>query len=263
MSQDAVMPEAHTVGVYLCPTLVPASGLREGVVVVIDVLRATTTMIHALAAGCEAIFPCATIPEAQTLATALPPVVKVLLAGERQGAPLPGFDLGNSPRECTEATCRGTTLVMTTSNGTQAILRALTAERAYLAAFVNYSAVCERLKAEKRPVYVLCAGDGGAVALEDALLAGAIVHFLAARGESSLDDGARLAQDCFLAHGRSLEAALRLGSGGVRLRALGYDEDIHAAAQVDAFHFVPEVRLDPIRVIKGVEGEPARHWPWS
>ena len=85
----------------------------------------------------------------QALADRLP-AGKVLLGGERDGKPLPGFDLGNSPREYTCAVCRGTTLVLTTTNGTRALLRAAGRAR-LIAAFVNYSAVCEQLRAEARP----------------------------------------------------------------------------------------------------------------
>jgi 2-phosphosulfolactate phosphatase len=254
------MPDLPTISVHLAPALVPSERLRSGVAVVIDVLRATTTMIHALAAGCEAVRPCATVEEAQNLADGLP-AGKVLLGGERQGVSLTGFDLGNSPREYTPARCKGTTLVMTTTNGTRALLHAAQAERTLVAAFVNYSAVCEQLKDEKRPVHVLCAGESGDVALEDTLLAGALVEWLSGRRDVYLDDGARLAWDCFEHYGRHLEEALQLGAGGVRLKALGYDEDVRAAGRIDLFALVPEVRHDPLRVTIGTVGIAASHWP--
>src|SRR5262245_29907438 len=137
------------VHVHLAPALVPPCRLAGGVAVVIDVLRATTTMVHALAAGCDGVRPCATVEEAQKLADSLP-AGKVILCGEREGMPLPGFDGGNSPREFTCAKCKGVAVVLTTSNGTKALLHAAQAERVLVAGFVNYSAVCEQLKAEKR-----------------------------------------------------------------------------------------------------------------
>ena len=97
---------------------------------------------------------------------------RVLLGGERGGKPLPGFDLGNSPREYTGKVCKGNTLVLTTTNGTRALLRAAEAERVLVAAFVNYSAVCEQLRQDARPVHIVCAGTEGEVSLEDTLLAG-------------------------------------------------------------------------------------------
>ena len=112
------MSEHPLISVHLTPALVPPERLRGGVAVVIDVLRATTTIIHALAAGCDAVRPRGTIPEARALAEQLP-AGKGLLGGERDGVPVPGFDLGNSPGEYTPARCKGTTLVLTTTNGTQ------------------------------------------------------------------------------------------------------------------------------------------------
>src|SRR5919108_3599804 len=102
------------VQVHLLPALVPAGRLPGTVAVVIDVLRATTTIVHALAAGCTAVVPCAEVDEARALADGMP-AGKVLLGGERGGRPLPGFDLGNSPREYTTAACQGLALVLTTS----------------------------------------------------------------------------------------------------------------------------------------------------
>jgi 2-phosphosulfolactate phosphatase len=250
------------VHVHLTPALVCADRLADGVAVVVDVLRATTTIVHALAAGCLSVRPCATVDEARALADSLP-AGKVLLGGERDGRPLPGFDLGNSPREYTSARCAGMTVVLTTSNGTRALLHAGRADRVLVAGFVNCSAVCEQLRHEVRPVHVVCAGDAGSVALEDTLLAGALVEFFARREDVFLDDGARLAWDCFENHGRHLEEALRLGAGGARLLSLGYDDDVRAAARVDLLHLVPELRHDPVRVEVGAVGTSASHWPGS
>src|SRR5947207_1436090 len=101
------MAKEREVQVHLLPGLAPPGRLAGGLAVVIDVLRATTTIIHALAAGCVAVRPCLEIEEARTLAAELKG--KVLLGGERGGAPIPGFDVGNSPAEYTAKICRGAT----------------------------------------------------------------------------------------------------------------------------------------------------------
>jgi 2-phosphosulfolactate phosphatase len=253
------MPEDRDVHVHLLPELVPAGRLAGGVAVVIDVLRATTTIVHALAAGCTVVRPCAEIDEAQTLAGSMR-AGRVLLAGERGGKPLAGFDLGNSPGEFTPRTCKGCTLVLTTTNGTRALLRAAEADRALAAAFVNYSAVCEQLRLDRRPVHIICAGTEHEVALEDTLLAGAMVDFLAQVEEVRLNDAGRLAWDCFENHGRILQGALEISRGGAILRGLGYDEDIRAACRVDRFHLVPELRREPLRVEVGAVGVVRSHW---
>ena len=150
--------------------------------------------------------------------------------------------------------------MLTTTNGTRALLRCATAARVLLAAFVNYSAVCEQLRQDARPVHILCAGTEGEVALEDTLLAGAIVDDLSEACEVRLNDAARLAWDCFENHGCLLQGALEVSRGGAILRKLGYDEDIKAAAQVDQFTLVPELRRDPTRVEVGAVGIVKSYW---
>jgi 2-phosphosulfolactate phosphatase len=253
------MPAARIVNAYLTPRLVDAGQFGGGVAVVADVLRATTTIVYALAAGCLEVRPVAEVEEARRLADDYPKG-KVLLAGERNGMPLPGFDIGNSPGEFTAARCRGMTLSLTTTNGTRALLHAAAAERVLVGAFANFSAVCEQLCGETRPIHILCAGESGGVALEDTLFAGAVVKFLCERGPVRLNDGARVAADSFTRHGHSLEAALAAGAGGARLRELGYDDDIRAAAHVDAFALVPELRRDPLRVEVGFVGSVTTRW---
>ena len=253
------MSEDRDVQVHLLPTLAPPGRLAGGVAVVIDVLRATTTIIHALAAGCSSVRPCAEVEEARALAGTMR-AGRVLLGGERGGAPLPGFDLGNSPREYTTKLCRKATLVLTTTNGTSALLRAAEADRALVAGFVNFSAVCEQLRQDARPVHIICAGTDGEVTLEDTLLAGAFVDYLCDAGEVRLNDGARLAWDCYETHCQVLLGALEISQGGANLRKLGYDDDIRAAVQIDQFALVPELRRDPLRVEVGSVGIVKRHW---
>jgi 2-phosphosulfolactate phosphatase len=254
------MPDDRDVQVHLLPDYVPQGRLAGGLAVVVDVLRASTTIIHALASGCTDVRPCLEVEEAKHLAGQMR-AGRVLLGGERGGAPLPGFDVGNSPREYTAKVCRGTTLVLTTTNGTRALAQAAEAERMLVGAFVNFSAVCEQLRQDSRPIHIVCAGTEGEVSLEDTLFAGAVVDYLCEVTEVRLNDGARLAWDCFENHGRVLLGALELGRGGAILRRLGYDEDIRAAAQVDVFAIVPELRRDPLRVEVGAVGIMKSHWP--
>jgi 2-phosphosulfolactate phosphatase len=253
------MAEERAVAVHLLPELAGAGRLAGGLAVVIDVLRAGTCIVHALAAGCGDIRPCAEVAEARDLAGGMR-AGRVLLAGERHGEPLPGFDLGNSPGQFCPSLCHGCTVVMTTSNGTRALLRSAEAERVLVAGFVNFSAVCEQLLRDARPVHIVCAGTEGEVSLEDTLLAGALIDALCDRVELKLNDSARLAWDCFETHGQVLDAALELGRGGARLKELGYDDDIRTAAKVDQFNLVPELRREPLRVEVGAVGIVKKHW---
>jgi 2-phosphosulfolactate phosphatase len=254
------MAEDRDVRVHLLPELAAPQFLQDGLAVVIDVLRAGTTIIHALAAGCTSVRPCLEVDEARALAGSMR-AGRVLLGGERGGTPIPGFDLGNSPGQYVARMCRGTVLVLTTSNGTRAILRAALAPRVLIAGFVNYSAVCEQLQKDLRPVNIVCAGTEGEAAIEDTLLAGGLVDFLCDVTEVRLNDSARLAWDCFENHGMALAGALEIGKGGAKLKQLGYDEDILAAALVDQFNLVPELRRDPLRIEVGAVGIVESRWP--
>jgi 2-phosphosulfolactate phosphatase len=238
---------AREVQVHLTPQMIAPSRLQGCDAVVIDVLRATTTIVHALAAGCVAIHPCAEVDEARSLAAGMPKR-KALLAGERDGKPIADFDLSNSPREFTAKKCKGKSIVFTTTNGTQAIARALEAERLLIAGFVNFSAVCEQLCASARPIHIVCAGLDRAPAVEDTLLAGAFIDVLCEELDVRLNDSARIAWDCFENHGRILLAALELSQSGEGLTKLGYAADIPIAADVDKFALVPELRRDPVRI---------------
>src|SRR5262245_12215255 len=253
------MADERDVHVHLLPDYAPAGGLVGGVAVVIDVLRATTTMVHALGAGAVCVRPCADLDEARALAGSLP-AGKALLGGERGGVALSDFDLGNSPREYTPARCKNLTVVLTTTNGTKALARAAEAERVLVAAFVNFSAVCEQLRQDKRPLHIVCAGTDGKVTMEDTLLAGAFVDFLSEEMEVRLDDSARLAWDCFENHGRMLAAALELSHGGQTLKALGMGDDIRLAAEIDKFALVPELKRDPFRLEVGAVGIVKSRW---
>jgi 2-phosphosulfolactate phosphatase len=247
------------VSVHLTPHLVEPACLRGCIAVAIDVLRATTTIVHALAAGCVSVRPCAEIEEAKALAASFPQG-SALLAGERGGKPLEGFELTNSPRECTTKRCKDKTLVLTTTNGTRAILRASAAERVLIAAFVNFSAVCEQLEPDARPVHILCAGSAGEPCVEDTLLAGALVDFFCEAMDVHLNDSARLAWDCFENNGRVLLGTLQISEAGKRLTKDGNAADVSVCAEVDRFAIVPELRRDPCRIEVASAGIVKRHW---
>jgi len=234
------------------------------VAVVVDVLRATTVMVHALAAGCEAVIPCGEIDEAREIAATLPEGT-ALLVGERQGLPIPGFDLGNSPGDFTAEVCRGKTLVMTTTNGTRAILASLDAERVYIASFGNLRATSSELsvqflkKDHKHPVHIVCAGTDGYISLEDSLLAGAlaaqIVNVPAEQASNCFGNDEALMVVCqwndverFLER-RTLSSLLGLGRGGRNLDDIGLAVDFDASSRVDHLPLIAMLERDPLRVV--------------
>jgi 2-phosphosulfolactate phosphatase len=215
-----------TLAVHFLPDLTTAAELAAGVVVVIDVLRASTTITAALAAGACEVIPCAEVEQARLRAAQLgrqrPAPAKILvsetagttkpalettqalreisaeplLGGERGGLPIDGFDLGNSPSEFTAETVAGRTVVFTTTNGTKALLVCTVAQRVLMGSFVNFSAVLKELNGEL-PIHLLCAGTRDRVTREDVLFAGSLVEKLAGTivEEDAINDGARIARD--------------------------------------------------------------------
>lgn len=238
--------------VHFVPALVAPEALAGSIVVAVDVLRATTTIVHALAAGARDVTAAETVDEARELASKHPPG-EALLAGERGGLRIDGFDLGNSPAEFTPARCEGKSIVLTTTNGTRAVRHARRAKRILVGAFVNFSAVCFELAEAEDDVHILCAGTDGSVALEDALMAGALAGSLADRGEFAFDDAARIAWDAFEGHGSVLASAFELSAGGRNLAAVGLAADLRWAARIDRFGVVPEASGEPTRITVGAQ----------
>lgn len=266
-SAETSRTEQPQVFVHLLPDMIPPGSLRGGIAVVVDVLRATTVMVQALASGCEAVIPCGEIDEARAVAESLP-AGTAILGGERGGLPIAGFDLGNSPGDYTREVCEGKTLVMTTTNGTRAILASREAQRVYIAAFSNAKATIDEVvvqflkKDHGHSVHIVCAGTEGFVSLEDSLLAGRLVHEIAERAEIALGKSARPGNDESLLaelqwqgavhtqRTQHLAELLRLGRGGKNVFRIGLGPDIGSAASVDRFDLVAELGRDPLRIIK-------------
>jgi 2-phosphosulfolactate phosphatase len=137
--------------------------------VVIDVIRATSTIVTALGNGAKGILPVASVEEAFALKAKNP---GALLAGERGGQPLPGFDLGNSPREMTRERVGGREMILTTTNGTQALAACNGAREIVTASFLNFGAVVARMRKAGPPWMILCAGFEGHFGIDDAIVAG-------------------------------------------------------------------------------------------
>jgi 2-phosphosulfolactate phosphatase len=216
--------------------------------VVIDVLRATTTIIEALSAGAASVVPCLTIEDARARLTQFGPD-NAVLGGERGGRPIAGFDLGNSPAEYTTARLRGRTVVLTTTNGTKTLVHCRSAKEILVAAFVNLSAVTDRLlrAVPSLAINIVCAGTDGVITREDVLVAGAIVAGLNPN-EALLNDQALLARDAWLeiaADRSATELAIRLTTamqesrGGRNLIEIGMAADIELAARIDRHASVP------------------------
>jgi 2-phosphosulfolactate phosphatase len=218
------------VDVALTAALVPAdvSGLH---VVVIDVLRATSTIVTALAAGADGVRPEAELEAASARARA----TGALLGGEREGLPPPGFDLGNSPGSYDEATCAGRPVVLCTTNGTRAVEAVRGAARLMTGSLLNAEATASALTAAgAEDVLLVCAGSRGRVSVEDTAAAGCIAGSLALQAAAEFSDGARVAIALFDAWRHDLPGLLRRSEAGRRLAAIGLDADVELCAHVDS-----------------------------
>ncbi|HSW31933.1 MAG TPA: 2-phosphosulfolactate phosphatase [Longimicrobiales bacterium] len=223
--------------VYFAPAELDPASVQGAAVVVVDVVRATTTIAEALANGARAIFPTASTEDAVRLAASLGRE-DTLLCGERGAVKVEGFDLGNSPGEFTPEVVQGKRLVMSTTNGTAALARVLEAERVVTAAFTNMGAVADTLRSHPR-VVVVCAGRGGRFGLDDAVCAGHLLRRMG--GERDVNDGARAAW----ALAGVMAPAVDMLAGTEAGRAViahGFAADLEICAQVDRHALVPELR---------------------
>lgn len=223
-------------------------------VFVIDILRATTAMCAALAHGAKAVIPVASSEEAVRLAQTIGST-DVLLAGERNCIRIPGFQLGNSPLEMTEDAVRGRTIIMTTTNGTKAMLATQGAGAVYAAAAANLTLAGDAARdalERQRDILIMCAGRDGAFSLDDAYAAGrlAVAALGGRKPRRGLNDAALAALDLVRRYGDGWFRPLAYSRGGRELIRLGFRADVEDAAQVDAYPILP--RLHDRRVTAAV-----------
>ncbi len=229
------------------PAALALAALPGASALVIDVLRASTSIVTALANGCAGVVPVSDPVEARERAAAIP---GALLAGERRGEPQACYDLRNSPLEFTEARVGGRLVFLTTSNGTGALLAVRPAAAIAVAALVNLSAVAAWAVAAGRDVVVTCAGERGARSLEDEVCAGLLVErLLATAPGASAGPEARAAADRARPYAADLPRLARDSSWARHLSSRGRAHDVAACLALDAFTLVPVYRADVDKVV--------------
>lgn len=217
---------------------VPA--VAASAVAVIDVLRATSTLSQAFAAGAMEAVPVPTPEAARRLGSG---TGDVLLCGERQRMPIPGFDLGNSPLEFTPERVAGKRLVVVTTNGTRTLLAAAPAPLAVVAAFVNARSAVKRLLDADRDVLLACSGNAGRPAPEDTLLAGCLVaRLLEADPQAEPAGEAPAALALWERAAGDVAGFLEATEAGRVLTRLGLEGDVAFCASLDRLETVPELR---------------------
>lgn len=225
--------------------------ISGSVCVVFDILRATTTMVTALANGATAILPVVDIQQALAERKVSP---DVLLAGERNGLRIlaaqtggPDFDLGNSPREFTPERVGGRRIAITTTNGTRALHACAKAQKVHVGSFLNLEAVARDLERALPPRLVLvCSGTGHRAALEDVLAAGALCERLCAHyAEGELSDAAVIARETWRKWAADPAEGMGQARNGRRLLNLpDLAEDVRYCARRDCFDLVATMNGD-------------------
>jgi 2-phosphosulfolactate phosphatase len=245
------------IDVVFTPAGLSTGEVQGRVVFVIDILRATTSMCAALSHGAKAIIPVASTEEALRLAQTIGST-DVLLAGEKDCVRIPGFHLGNSPLEMTESSVRGKTIILTTSNGTKALLACQGAGSVYPTAAVNLSAATDKAREAleaNQQILIVCAGRDGAFSLDDAYCAGRLTA--AILGDRSprrgLNDAGIACLDLVRRYRDNWERPLAYSRAGRELIKQGFRDDLQEAARLDAYPMLPHfherrVTLVPVPV---------------
>jgi 2-phosphosulfolactate phosphatase len=221
--------------VCLSPALIPLYNIEDYTVVVIDIFRATSSICYGIENGAEAIIP---VSEVEECAAYREMGLNYLLAAERNGEVVTGFDFGNSPFSYTAEKVAGKTVVLTTTNGTHALHLSRRARKIAIGSFLNLTALCNWLKTQDGNILLVCAGWKNNYNLEDTVFAGAVIEQLKTKN-FKLDDAAIGANDLYQLAKDDLPGYLAKTSHSERLKKLGIEKDITFCLNVDITTAIP------------------------
>ena len=250
--------------VFFSPSQIDDLSLRDKNVVVIDVLRASTTVITALHNSAREIIPVNTIESAVKVSGNLFGDV-VLRGGERNGKMIEGFNLGNSPFDYTPEAVKGKSIIFYTTNGAPTMWKARYAKNLLVAGFVNINAVVNRIKEIKEDIFILCAGKQTQFCIEDAVCAGMIIKELMDDEETEIDfnDSAVAAVALYKNVSKNLLKMTRTCDHGKYLIEIGFEKDLEFCTTVNMFEVVPELSANVLKLKKKTEAPAAPHVPIS
>lgn len=223
----------RSVDVCLTPELLHQYDLYNKLVVVVDILRATSCMVSGFANGVTEIVPVATLEECSDLKQD-----GYFTAAERNGSKADGFDMGNSPFEYMDEKMVGQKVAMTTTNGTLAIQKSLAAKEILIGAFLNLNAVANYLLTKEEDVIILCAGWKGKFNLEDTLFAGALCHAL--KANFIFESDCSLASEAmYLTARKDMMNYMNQSAHAIRLAKLSVLKDIEFCIQESIYNVIP------------------------
>jgi len=231
------------VRVYFSPNSLDEIALRDKTIVVVDVLRASTTITYAMNAGAREVIPVASVDQAMKIVGNLFSTSTVL-CGERGGKRIEGFKLGNSPAEYTKEAVEGKMLILTTTNGAVALTKAKYARHCFIGSFVNISAVVSALSElsdlEETGLVIICSGREDDFSLEDSVCAGMLLSKLKEKIPNiELTDSARTVLSDYDSYGDSIYETIRESDHGKYLASIGFEDDIKVASEIDSVPIVP------------------------
>ena len=223
--------------------------LSRCTVVVIDVLRATSVIVHAFWQGAIEIIPVTEIEEAYQKKKTFPPGT-TLLGGERGSKKIEGFELGNSPREYIAKRVEGKRIILTTTNGTKAFHFVSSGKEILVGSFFNMGMTAQKCLDLGEDLLLFPSGDAGHFSLEDTVCGGMIVDQIIKKGERSvtLTDAAQSARILYQRFEANLIEAFCLSTHGKDLILHGFEDDLHYCAQIDITNIVPTFREGVIRI---------------
>ncbi len=228
--------------VSMSPEEISQGDMQGRVVAVIDVLRASTSIAVAMNNGARSIIPVESVDEAITRSKQFERGT-VRLAGERKMIPIPGFDMGNSPLEFTHEAVSGQTIIISTTNGTKALMSLQGAREIVVASYANLTAVSAMLRAAARSqadISIVCAGSEGHFSLEDAACAGRYVTaIMKADASMTLNDAACACALIDREYGDNIAKIFKDSNHGQALSEAGFADDLIACAAVDSHPVVP------------------------
>ncbi len=228
------------IDVYFSPAQVDEMQLRDKNVIVIDVLRASTTIVTAMNNGAREIIPVGSIESAVKVSGNLFGDV-VLRGGERNGKIITGFNLGNSPSEYTEEAVKGKSIIFCTTNGSSAMVKAKYAKRMAVGGFINVSLVADFIRTAGEDFSIVCAGEKQLFCIEDAVCAGMLVKMLVEDSPIAVDvnDAAGAAQVLYKTVAKNLLKMARSSDHGKFLVDIGFESDLKTCVNVDSIPVLP------------------------
>jgi 2-phosphosulfolactate phosphatase len=218
-------------------------GKNDKIGVVIDVLRATTTVVTAFKNGCASFTPITSLEKAREVAKSYEEG-EVLLGGAKKGVRPEGFDLGNAPDDYSTELVKGKNIIFTSSNGTKAMYGLQNTKEVLIASFLNISAVCKEIASLDTDTLIACSGDFGLFSLGDTVCAGMIIHKLGEMRAAVLErsDTASVAETLYKIHQDDIRNMLLNSEWGQYLIGIGQGKDIDTCAQIDICTVVPRFR---------------------